>query len=93
MDKSATPKAAGWSRDRVMVELNKRGVPVTVGSCAEIYKEQAFVKRGWGLKEPLPNAEEYGKRSLMFQVHPTLGAKDMDWVGGQVLEVMREATR
>lgn len=80
-----------WTRDRIMVELNTRGVPCTVGSCAEIYKEKAFIERGWGRKQPLPNAKTYGDRSLMFQVHPTLGDEDMDWVGAQVTEVMRDA--
>lgn len=83
----------GWTRDRVMVEINQRGVPCTVGSCAEIYKEKAFVARGWGPAKPLPHAKRYGERSLMFQVHPTLGVEDMDWVGEQVAVVLGAASR
>jgi dTDP-4-amino-4,6-dideoxygalactose transaminase len=64
--------AAGWGRDRIMAELNERGVPTTVGSCSEIYREIAFTHRGWGPKERLPVARELGETSLMFMVHPTL---------------------
>ena len=64
--------ANGWSRDRIMAELNELGVPVTVGSCSEIYREKAFTDRAWGPVTPLPVASELGATSLMFVVHPTL---------------------
>lgn len=64
--------APGWDRDRIMVELNERGVPSTVGSCSEIYREKAFVDRGWCPPERLPVARMLGETSLVFLVHPTL---------------------
>ena len=64
--------AAGWSRDRIMAELNERGVGCTVGSCSEIYLERAFTDRGWGPAQRLPVARELGETSLCFMVHPTL---------------------
>jgi len=30
----------GWSRDRIMAEINARGVPCYSGSCSEIYLEK-----------------------------------------------------
>jgi dTDP-4-amino-4,6-dideoxygalactose transaminase len=64
--------APNWDRDRIMVELNERGIPCTVGSCSEIYLEKAFVDRGWAPTERLPVSRELGATSLMFLVHPTL---------------------
>lgn len=32
----------GWNRDRVLGELEKRGVPCGTGVCPEIYLEEAF---------------------------------------------------
>ncbi len=35
----------GWSRDRIMAEINERGVPCFSGSCSEIYLEKALYCR------------------------------------------------
>jgi dTDP-4-amino-4,6-dideoxygalactose transaminase len=37
---------AGWDRDRIMQEVNARGVPCMNGICPEIYREKAFSNRG-----------------------------------------------
>ena len=37
--------AAGWDRDRVLFAIAAEGVPVQYGSCAELYREAAFVRR------------------------------------------------
>lgn len=68
----------GWNRDRIMAEINKRGVPCYSGSCSEIYLEKAFDNTGWRPKDRLPIAKELGETSLMFLVHPTLGLKDVE---------------
>jgi dTDP-4-amino-4,6-dideoxygalactose transaminase len=62
----------GWSRDRIIEEINARGVPCYVGSCSEIYLEKSFDNTGWRPKERLPVAKQLGETSLMFLVHPTL---------------------
>ena len=64
--------AKGWSRDRIVEEINRRGVPCYTGSCAEIYLEKAFDGTGWRPAERFPVARELGETSLMFLVHPTL---------------------
>jgi dTDP-4-amino-4,6-dideoxygalactose transaminase len=84
--------ARGWSRDRIMAELNERGVPTTVGSCSEIYRESAFSARGWGPKEPLPIARELGETSLMFMVHPTLSAAALQATVDSMRQVAEFAT-
>jgi len=62
----------GWTRDRIMVELNERNVPCFSGSCSEIYREKAFENANLGLPTPLPVAKRLGESSLMFLVHPGL---------------------
>lgn len=85
--------AAGWSRDRIMAELNERGVPCTVGSCSEIYLEKAFTDRGWGPAARLPVARELGDTSLMFMVHPTLPREALEATVAAMRQVMASASR
>ncbi|WP_109441901.1 DegT/DnrJ/EryC1/StrS family aminotransferase [Acinetobacter haemolyticus] len=62
----------GWSRDRVMQEINAQQVPCFSGSCSEVYLEHAFEGTPWRPAERLKNAQQLGETSLMFLVHPTL---------------------
>lgn len=62
----------GWSRDRIMAEINALGVPCFSGSCSEVYLEHAFDYTKWRPVERLKNAQQLGETSLMFLVHPTL---------------------
>ena len=64
--------AKGWSRDRILREINAAGVPCYQGSCPEVYLEKAFHGTGWRPASRLPVAQELGETSLMFLVHPTL---------------------
>ena len=84
--------ADGWSRDRIMEAINARGIPCTVGSCSEIYREKAFTDRGWGPAKRLPMAQALGETSLLFMVHPTLPEQAMHDTVGVVRDVMRMAT-
>lgn len=67
----------GWSRDRIIEEINAAGVPAYQGSCSEVYLEKAFDNTPWRPKERLPNAVQLGETSLMFLVHPTLTEQEM----------------
>ncbi|BBL19391.1 hypothetical protein F939_00547 [Acinetobacter radioresistens DSM 6976 = NBRC 102413 = CIP 103788] len=67
----------GWSRDRIMTEINAEGVPCFSGSCSEVYLEHAFDDTPWRPKERLPQAKQLGETSLMFLVHPTLSTKSL----------------
>lgn len=64
--------ADGWSRDRIIEEINLQGVPCFQGSCSEVYREKAFDGTAWRPKSSLRVARELGDNSLMFLVHPTL---------------------
>lgn len=83
----------GWDRDRVMLAVQAEGIPCFVGSCSEIYREEAFRRAGLGPAEPLPVARELGETALMFLVHPTLSEADMDDTARAVEKVLRAATR
>ena len=82
---------AGWSRDRILGEIEKAGVPCGVGSCSEIYLEKAFVDRGWGPSARLPVARELGECSMMFQVHPTLTDNDLMHTTTVLREILSRA--
>jgi dTDP-4-amino-4,6-dideoxygalactose transaminase len=84
---------AGWSRDRIMAEVGAKGVPCFSGSCSEVYLEKAFDPPGYRPANRLPVARELGDSSLMFLVHPTLGAEQMEFTKDAVTYVMREAIR
>jgi dTDP-4-amino-4,6-dideoxygalactose transaminase len=85
--------APGWSRELVMDAILAAGVPCSVGSCSEIYREKAFVDRGWGPGSPLPVARELGETGLAFLVHPTLTPASLDYAVDVIKGVMASATR
>jgi len=62
----------GWTRDRILNEINAREVPCYSGSCSEVYLEKAFDGTGWRPAQRLPVARQLGETSLMFLVHPGL---------------------
>lgn len=62
----------GWTRDRIIKEINAQGVPCYHGSCSEVYLEKAFDGTPWRPADRLPNAKELGETSIMLLVHPTL---------------------
>lgn len=68
----------GWTRDRIINEINNDGVPCYQGSCSEIYLEKAFDNTSWRPANPLPHAVELGNTSLMFLVHPTLTSSEIE---------------
>ncbi|QPJ61259.1 MAG: DegT/DnrJ/EryC1/StrS aminotransferase family protein [Candidatus Nitronauta litoralis] len=83
----------GWSRDRIMEQINALGVPCYVGSCSEVYREKVFEKTGWRPRKPLPNAKELGETSLMFLVHPTLRKSDIVKTRKAIEKVLNEASK
>lgn len=68
----------GWSRDRIMQEINVQNVPCFSGSCSEVYLEHAFDGTPWRPEQRLENAQLLGETSLMFLVHPTLTKQSLD---------------
>jgi sugar O-acyltransferase (sialic acid O-acetyltransferase NeuD family) len=82
----------GWNRDRIVAEINARGIQCFQGSCSEIYLEDAFPAK-WRPAKRLTNARELGETSLMFLVHPTLTPEYIDKTQMVVSEVIRRAAK
>ena len=83
--------ATGWSRDRIVAEINALGVPCYQGSCSEVYLEKAFDNTGWRPGTRLPVAQGLGETSVMFLVHPTLSSVEMDQTCATIRRVMQRA--
>ncbi len=81
----------GWNRDRIISEIEARGVPCYQGSCSEVYLEKAFDNTGFRPIERLPVAKELGETSLMFLVHPTLTRVEIDKTCTVIHQVLSEA--
>lgn len=83
---------AGWSRDRIIQNLQAEGIPCGPGSCSEIYFEKAFDEPGLRPVKRLTVAQELGETSMMFMVHPTLTDAEIDLTAKAINKVMRAAT-
>ena len=79
-----------WNRNRILHEMNQKGVPCFHGSCSEIYKELAFQKYGNNIE--LPNARKLGETSIAFLVHPTLSSDDVEGYISTARKVLMEAS-
>jgi dTDP-4-amino-4,6-dideoxygalactose transaminase len=85
--------AEGWSRDRIIEEINQQGVPCYQGSCSEVYLEKAFDNTPWRPKVRLPNAKLLGETSLMMLVHPTLSLEEITLSASVLSEVLSRAQK
>ena len=83
--------AEGWNRDRIINAVVEAGVPCFSGSCSEVYLEKAFDNTGWRPEVPLSVARELGETSLMFLVHPTLIADEIEKTCRVLTSVMEQA--
>lgn len=81
----------GWSRDRIMAEINALDVPCFSGSCSEVYLEKAFDGLNCRPAERLATAKELGELSLMFLVHPTLTEQEITLTVNTIKKVMERA--
>ncbi len=85
--------AKGWDRDRIVAEINARGVPCMGGSCSEVYLEKAFNDTGFRPEKRLPVARELGETSLMFLVHPTLTIDEVVLITNAIYTVLTKAQK
>ena len=81
-----------WTRDKVVAEIVKHGVPCFQGSCSEVYLEKAFDGTGFRPKERLKNAKELGETSIMFLVHPTLTNAEIEKTCEIIDTVLKKAS-
>jgi dTDP-4-amino-4,6-dideoxygalactose transaminase len=82
----------GWSRDRIMAELEARGIPTRVGGCPDISREQAFRRHGF-TTTTLPTAAWLEGRTLMLPVHPTLSDDNVAFMTETLRSVLAASLR
>ena len=82
----------GWSRDRIIQEIELRGVPCFPGGCSEVYLEKAFEGTSFIPKDHLPIARMLGDTSLMFLVHPTLTQENIKKAKEVIADVLKLAS-
>ena len=76
-----------WSRDDIVRAIQAEGIPCGSGLCTEIYRERALLP--FAPERPLPVAKDFGERSVMFLIHPTLGEREMDDIAAASKKVLR----
>lgn len=81
-----------WSRDRIMAEINAKNIPCFVGSCSEIYLENAFTKHGFAPKKRFESAQELAQTSMALLVDPIYSEQEMQEVGKIVRDVIIAAS-
>ena len=83
----------GWSRDKILNEINLLDVPCYSGVCSEVYLEKAFYNTGLKPERRLVNAKKLGQTSLMFLVHPSLTKKEIKKTCDVITSVMKMVTK
>ncbi len=78
----------GWSRDRVIREIQSHNVPAYHGSCSEVYLEKAFENTNFRPKHRLVNAKKLGEDSIMFLVHPSLSGVEVEHMASVLRETL-----
>ena len=80
-----------WNRDRLLNEITAKGVPCFIGSCAEIYLEEAFQNKELKPIKRFANAKFASESSLAFLVHPTCSSELISQVAELISEVFLSA--
>lgn len=81
------------TREEIMAEVNKAGVPLTIGSCGEIYREKGMIDAGFAPEKPLPNAHQLHQSSFAFLVHPTLSLDAVQYGAEVLIDVLKRSLR
>lgn len=82
----------GWSRDKIISEINHAGGICFQGTCPEVYLEKAFDDTSFRPEKRLPNVKNLGETSLMFPVHPTLTDQNLADMCRAIEQVMIQAS-
>ncbi len=81
-----------WSRDQIIEEINRAGVPCFSGSCPEIYREKAFSNSIFAQTTRLKGAKLLGESSIAFLCHPSLTLKDIKFMKNTIHNVLKDAS-
>ena len=81
-----------WTREKIVQEMNIKGVPCFTGSCPEIYMEKSFRNSKFFPKTRLVNAKLIGESSIAFLCHPTLSLTDLRFMNTNIEAVLSKAS-
>ena len=81
------------SRAKILKELFDEGINAFSGSCGEVYLEKSFQKHGFVPRARLRVAEELGRTSIMFEVHPTIPQEEMFYRAAKISKVLNRASK
>lgn len=85
--------ADGWSREKIIQEIAKIGIPCGSGSCSEIYLEKAFEGLACRPNVRLPNARQLGETAIVFTVHPTIAPGQMKTFAKSIREIFLHTSK
>ena len=83
---------AEWDQIRVLEAINHEGIPCSIGSCGEVYREKAFIKSKLAPLNRMPISKELANTTLAFLIHPTLTDAQIADIADGINKVMLEAT-
>ena len=84
--------AKGWSRNKIVSEINSLGFPAFHGGCGEIYLERCFEDAKLRPNDSLSNAKKLGETSLMFLLHPTIDIEEIKSYAHAIQSVCQKAS-
>lgn len=85
--------SGSWTRDRIVDELNARGIPARVGACPDISREKAFANAAINTSNPRPGAASIEGLTLMLPVHPTLTDGNLTFMTDTLAATLKKAKR
>ena len=74
-----------WSRKKIIIELNKKGINCKSGSCPKYIKKKHL--KNWVKNILLRNAKKLGKESIAFEVHPNLTDNEIKFICNSINEI------
>ncbi len=83
----------GWSRGKIISEINSYNVPCFEGACPEIYLEKAFYLKKIKPNKKLLNAKKLGKTSIAFLVNHNIKKNEINYLCKVVEKVFNEVEK
>ena len=83
----------GWSRNKIIDDLIRKGIGCNEGSCSELYREKSFRNLGYFPKKRLKNARKLSETSIAFQIDHTINYKDLQKIILSIKDTFQKATK
>ena len=83
----------GWSRNKIIEDLIRKGVGCNEGSCSELYREKSFRNLGYFPKKRLKNARKLSETSIAFQIDHTINYKELQKIILSIKDTFQKAPK